>query len=75
MDTPTTSHLDPVEFVPILGETIEMSREIVMTKTGQPFIVSGSCSLGWEMLVNVLEKDDEVLVINTGYFGDQVAIW
>ncbi|KAG0175049.1 hypothetical protein DFQ30_001046 [Apophysomyces sp. BC1015] len=75
MSVPSVSHLDTVEFIPILGKVIEMVRTVVMTKTGQPFIVSGACSLGWEMLANLLEKDDEALIVNTGYFGDQIAKW
>ncbi|KAI8877353.1 PLP-dependent transferase [Backusella circina FSU 941] len=72
MGTPATSHVDP-NFIPIFGESIEMIREVVMTETAQPFIVSGSGTLGWDMMVNLLEQGDEVLALNTGYFGDHFA--
>lgn len=74
MSTPATSHVDPV-FVPVFGETIEMVRTIVQSKVAQPFITSGSGTLGWDMMVNLLEAGDEVLVLTTGYFGDHFAEW
>jgi len=33
--------------------------------------VSGSGTLGWDMMCNLLEAGDNVLVLNTGYFGDK----
>jgi alanine-glyoxylate transaminase/serine-glyoxylate transaminase/serine-pyruvate transaminase len=70
MSTPATSHVAPT-FINVFGETIEMMRRIVLTKDGQPFIVSGSGTLGWDMTAaNLIEAGDRVLVINTGYFGD-----
>lgn len=49
MATPATSHLDPV-FINIFGETIEMLRQMMFTKTAQPFVVAGSGTLGWDMV-------------------------
>ncbi|CEP13141.1 hypothetical protein [Parasitella parasitica] len=72
MSTPATSHVDP-NFVPIFGESIEMVRKVVLSENAQPFIVSGSCTLGWDMMVNLLEQGDEVLALNTGYFGDHFS--
>ncbi|KAG2202864.1 hypothetical protein INT46_007544 [Mucor plumbeus] len=72
MGTPATSHVDP-NFVPIFGETIEMVRKVVISETAQPFIVSGSGTLGWDMMVNLIEQGDEVLLLNTGYFGSHFA--
>ncbi|CAO3657185.1 unnamed protein product [Mucor hiemalis] len=72
MSTPATSHVDP-NFVPIFGESIEMVRKVVLSETAQPFIVSGSGTLGWDMMVNLLEQGDEVLALNTGYFGDHFS--
>lgn len=74
MGTPATSHVDPL-FVPVFGETIEMVRKVVLSKDAQPFITAGSGTLGWDMMVNVIEEGDEVLVLNTGYFGDHLADW
>lgn len=74
MATPATSHVDP-NFVPIFGEAIEMVRKVVISETAQPFIVSGSGTLGWDMMVNLIEQGDEVLLLNTGYFGSHFAQW
>ncbi|KAI8075598.1 pyridoxal phosphate-dependent transferase [Thamnidium elegans] len=72
MSTPATSHVDP-NFVPVFGETIEMVRKVVQSTTAQPFIVSGSGTLGWDMMVNLIEQGDQVLCLNTGYFGSHFA--
>ena len=74
MSTPATSHVDPL-FVPVFGEAIELLRKVLLTKDAQPFVVAGSGTLGWDMMVNLIERDDEVLVINTGYFGDKFGEW
>lgn len=74
MGTPATSHVDPL-FVPVFGEVIEMVRKVVLSEKAQPFVVSGSGTLGWDMMVNLIEAGDEVLVLNTGYFGDHFAEW
>lgn len=45
--------------------------QIFLAPDGQPFIVSGSGSLGWDLCASsLLERGDNVLVLNTGYFGD-----
>ncbi|KAL9120607.1 MAG: hypothetical protein Q9187_002833, partial [Circinaria calcarea] len=37
----------------------------------QPFVVSGSGTLGWDMVAaNLAERGDDVLVLHTGYFAD-----
>ncbi|KAF7730303.1 hypothetical protein EC973_002547 [Apophysomyces ossiformis] len=72
MGTPATSHVDPV-FIDTFGETIELIRQVVLTETGQPIVLSGSGTLGWDEMVNLLEPNDEVLVLNTGYFGEHLA--
>lgn len=74
MSTPATSHVD-ANFIPVFGETIEMVRKVVQSETAQPFIVAGSGTLGWDMMVNLIEQGDEVLVLNTGYFGSHFAEW
>jgi alanine-glyoxylate transaminase/serine-glyoxylate transaminase/serine-pyruvate transaminase len=70
MATPATSHVDPL-FIPVFGESIELLRTVLLTKSAQPFVVSGSGTLGWDMMVNLIEKGDNALVCNTGYFGDR----
>ncbi|KAJ1994194.1 hypothetical protein H4R33_000362 [Dimargaris cristalligena] len=73
MSTPATSHIDP-GFVNTFGETLEGLRQIVETKTGQPFVVSGSGTLSWDLvLCNVIETRDRGLVLSTGLFGDRMV--
>lgn len=74
MGTPAVSHVDP-KFIGAFGETLEMVRKVVMSETAQPFVVAGSGTLGWDMMVNLIEQGDEVLVLNTGYFGSHFAEW
>ncbi|GFH19734.1 uncharacterized protein HaLaN_16737 [Haematococcus lacustris] len=61
-----TSHVDP-SFVAEFGETLELLRKVFLAERGQPFVVSGSGTLGWDMV----EPGQNVLVVNTGYFGDR----
>ncbi|GAX81461.1 hypothetical protein CEUSTIGMA_g8890.t1 [Chlamydomonas eustigma] len=65
------SHMDK-SFAGQFGEAIELLRQVALTKTGQPFILAGSGSLGWDIFAaNFIESGEHVLVINTGYFGDR----
>jgi len=51
-----------------------MTREVLLTRTGQPFLISGSGTLGWDQVsANLIQQGDNVLVLNTGYFGDSFA--
>lgn len=73
MATPATSHVGP-GFVHAFGEALELVRHVVLTKTGQPFIIAGSGTLGWDMTAsNLVEPGENVLVLNTGYFGDRIG--
>lgn len=70
MSTAATSHVSPA-FIQVFGETLEMLRPFFLTTTAQPFVVSGSGTLGWDMIAcNVLSPGQKALVIHTGYFGD-----
>lgn len=63
-------------FVNCFGEVLTMLREIFQTKdsTSQPFVISGSGTLGWDQVAaNLAEPGDEVLVLHTGYFADSFA--
>ncbi|KAF2758772.1 PLP-dependent transferase [Pseudovirgaria hyperparasitica] len=60
-------------FVEIFGETLTMLRKVLQTTDpgSQPFIISGSGSLGFDQVAtNVLGPKDNVLVLNVGYWGD-----
>ena len=53
-----------------------MLRKVVQTSNinSQPFIISGSGTLGWDLVAaNLAEPGDEVLILHTGYFADSFA--
>ncbi|KAF9471725.1 PLP-dependent transferase [Pholiota conissans] len=67
---PSMSHVSP-DFVPVFGDCIRMIREVLLTKDAQPFLISGSGTLGWDQVAaNLVEPGENALVLNTGYFGD-----
>ncbi|EIN06153.1 PLP-dependent transferase [Punctularia strigosozonata HHB-11173 SS5] len=70
---PSMSHVSP-DFIPVLGDCIRMTREILYTTTGQPFLIAGSGTLGWDQVSsNLVEPGENALVLHTGYFGDSFA--
>jgi len=72
---PSMSHVSP-DFIPYFGDCIRMTRQVLFTKAGQPFLISGSGTLGWDQVgANLVEAGDKVLVLHTGYFGDSFADW
>ncbi|MFA5299135.1 MAG: alanine--glyoxylate aminotransferase family protein [Lutibacter sp.] len=73
LGTPTTSHVAP-NFIESFGNCIELMRKVWQTSTGQPFVVAGSGTLAMDMAAsNLIEPNDHVLVISTGYFGERFA--
>ena len=54
-----------------------MTREVVYAgKSTQPFLISGSGTLGWDQVAaNLVEDGEEALVLHSGYFGDSFADW
>jgi len=63
-------------FVKVFGECLTMLRKLFQTENpaSQPFIISGSGTLGWDMVAsNLAEPGDDVLVLHTGYFADSFA--
>ena len=73
LGTPTTSHVAP-NFIASFGNCIELMRKVWQTSTGQPFVVAGSGTLAMDMAAaNLIEPNDHVLVISTGYFGERFA--
>ncbi|PFH51051.1 hypothetical protein AMATHDRAFT_47441 [Amanita thiersii Skay4041] len=70
---PSMAHTSP-EFIPVFGDCIRMTRDVLFTKDAQPFIISGSGTLGWDQVAaNLVEPNDNVLVLHSGYFGDSFA--
>ncbi|KAL0953472.1 hypothetical protein HGRIS_004704 [Hohenbuehelia grisea] len=67
---PSMSHVSP-DFIPVFGDCIRMTREVLLTKDAQPFLIAGSGTLGWDQVAaNLIEPGDHALVLHTGYFGD-----
>lgn len=59
---------------PARGGAMCAPTQVFLAEDGQPFILSASGSLGWDFFaVNFVEAGENVLVINTGYFGDSFA--
>ncbi|CAG7966332.1 unnamed protein product [Penicillium olsonii] len=66
------SHVAP-GFVKVFGETLTLTRKLFQSTspTAQPFIIAGSGTLGWDLVAsNLIERGENALVLNTGYFGD-----
>jgi alanine-glyoxylate transaminase/serine-glyoxylate transaminase/serine-pyruvate transaminase len=69
------SHVGP-GFVATFGETLSMLRKLFQTTdpSSQPFVISGSGTLGWDLVAaNLVEPGEDVLVLSTGYFSDGFA--
>ncbi|KAK0389827.1 hypothetical protein NLU13_3400 [Sarocladium strictum] len=69
------SHVGP-GFVSTFGDTLTQVRKLFQTTdpSSQPFIISGSGTLGWDLVAaNVVEPEEKALVLSTGYFGDRFA--
>jgi len=71
MSIATTSHVAP-DFIETFGSSLELMREVWKSPKGQPFIIAGTGTLAMDMAAaNLIEKDDRVLIISTGYFGQR----
>ncbi|KAJ7355552.1 pyridoxal phosphate-dependent transferase [Mycena albidolilacea] len=67
---PSMSHVSP-DFIPIFGDCLRMTREVVLSTEGQPFLISGSGTLGWDQVAaNLIQPGENALVLHSGYFGD-----
>ena len=43
------SHISP-DFIPVFGDAIRMTRDVLFTKDAQPFLIAGSGTLGWDQV-------------------------
>jgi alanine-glyoxylate transaminase/serine-glyoxylate transaminase/serine-pyruvate transaminase len=69
------SHVGPA-FVATFGETLSLVRKLFQSTdpAAQPYIISGSGTLGWDIVsANLIEPGEKALVLSTGYFGDSFA--
>ncbi|KAF2209017.1 hypothetical protein CERZMDRAFT_114165 [Cercospora zeae-maydis SCOH1-5] len=63
-------------FVNCFGDVLSMLRKLFITTdpNSQPFVISGSGTLGWDQVAaNLTEPGDDALVLHTGYFADSFA--
>jgi alanine-glyoxylate transaminase/serine-glyoxylate transaminase/serine-pyruvate transaminase len=73
MGKPTLSHVS-TEFIETFGESLELMKKVWMCPGGQSFILAGTGTLAMDTAgANLVEDNDRVLVISTGYFGDRYA--
>ncbi|PWA01937.1 hypothetical protein BB558_001952 [Smittium angustum] len=70
MSTKATSHTDP-HFAACFRELLKNLKIVFGTSTGQPFVITGSGTLGWDQTcANLLEQGENVLLLSTGFFGN-----
>jgi alanine-glyoxylate transaminase/serine-glyoxylate transaminase/serine-pyruvate transaminase len=71
MGMATASHIAP-NFIEVFGQALERMRQVFLCPDGQPFVVAGSGTLAMDLAgANLVEEEDRVVVVNTGYFGDR----
>src|SRR5487761_15388 len=74
MAKPQQSHVAP-EFYNAFKELLELSRYTFGNKEGLQFVFTGSGSIGMESaIVSLLEAGDEILSVETGYFGRRFSM-
>jgi alanine-glyoxylate transaminase/serine-glyoxylate transaminase/serine-pyruvate transaminase len=55
------SHVSP-SFAPVFGNCVRLLRKVLYTTDGQPFLVAGSGTLGWDAVgANLVEKGDKAV--------------
>lgn len=71
MGEATASHVAP-NFIETFGNCLDLMQNVWQSPNGQPFLIAGSGTLAMDMAIaNLIEKDENVLVISTGYFGER----
>ncbi|AQZ15208.1 AGX1 (YFL030W) [Zygosaccharomyces parabailii] len=75
LGTPSVSHTCP-EFVAVFSRTLHNTRKVFRAHPteGQPFVLAGSGTLGWDVAAsNLIKPGEKALVISTGFFSDSFA--
>lgn len=75
MATPSQAHTSP-EFVKTFQSVLQNLRKLFKStdEKAQPYVLAGSGTLGWDVAAaNLIEKNDKVLVLLTGFFSDSFA--
>jgi len=69
LSSKTLGHMDPY-FIRIMDETKEFLQKVMQTQNRLTLPISGTGSAGMEaFFVNLIEKDDPVLILINGVFG------
>ncbi len=69
LSSKTLGHMDPY-FIRIMDETKEFLQKVMQTQNRLTLPISGTGSAGMEAcFVNLIEKDDPVLILINGVFG------
>ena len=62
------------EFISDMGGALDALTSVLRGPSATPFILSGSGSLGWDLIAaNLCEAGDHALLLHTGYFSDSFA--
>ena len=70
---PSPGHISAT-FIKEMGSALKQLRTLHGSQTGQPFILSGSGTLGWDLIAcNLCDATTPAVVVNTGYFSDSFA--
>jgi alanine-glyoxylate transaminase/serine-glyoxylate transaminase/serine-pyruvate transaminase len=73
MASPLIGHLDP-QFIQIMDEVMEMTRQLFQTKNQVTSVISATGSAGMETcFVNLLEPGDTAMVCTKGVFGNRMC--
>lgn len=76
MSTPSQAHTSP-EFIKVFQSVLVKTRKLFESSVeakSQPFVLSGSGTLGWDLCgANLVNQGDKVLVLSTGFFSDSFA--
>ncbi|OBA18963.1 PLP-dependent transferase [Metschnikowia bicuspidata var. bicuspidata NRRL YB-4993] len=75
MATPSQAHTSP-EFVKTFQAVLQNLRKLFKSSdaNSQPYVLAGSGTLGWDVAAaNLIEKNEKVLVLLTGFFSDSFA--
>lgn len=76
MATPSQAHTSP-EFIKVFQSALQKTRRVFCSSpssASQPFILSGSGTLGWDLCgANLVNRSDKVLVLSTGFFSDSFS--
>lgn len=69
---PTLGHMDPY-FIQIMDEVKTFLQQVIGTKNTVTVPISGTGSAGMETcFVNLVERDDDVLILQNGVFGTRM---